>query len=150
MKPMNYLILMVSIVIFSCNNDDGVCTDINVSTTSLESEYGCTNTKYQMDIDLSNDFMIIRNQADFNALVTGSCLPSIDFDTYDLVIGKQSFASGNTSIEYLLVEDCETANQNLTVTFYQNATAVAPNLTYHALIPKLDDGQVLNVEIVVN
>lgn len=149
---MKYRILIISILflgIISCNNDDD-CPDTVLNTTSLEIEYGCINTKYQMDIDLSENHMIIRNQLDFAEFVSGSCQPAIDFSVYDLVIGKKGLSNGNSSIDYKLVEDCETGNQNLIVTFNQDETTEAPNLTYHALIPKLRDEQELNVEIVIN
>ena len=102
-----------------------------------------------MDIDLSDNFMIIRNQLDFTEFVTGSCHPSIDFSTYDLVIGKKGLTSGNESIEYELIENCETGNLNLKVTFFQNITTVAPNLTYHALTLKIGSEQELNTEIII-
>ena len=149
---MKYRILIISILflgIFSCNNDDD-CTDTILNTTSLEIEYGCTNTKYQMDIELSENFMIIRNQLDFTEFVSGTCQPAIDFSVYDLIIGKKRLANGNSSIDYELIENCETGSQNLIVTFNQNETTEAPNLTYHALIPKLGDEQELIVEIIIN
>ncbi len=145
MKNLFYLLVTVFLFVSCKNNDD--CEDLNVATTSLEAKYGCVNTKYQMDIDLSQTFTVIKNQTDYNALVTGSCQPNIDFVTYDLVIGKQALGNGNTSINYELIENCQTGNQTLKVTFNQNETTVAPNLTYHALIPKLKEGQELNVEI---
>jgi hypothetical protein len=147
---MKHQILLFSIlflgIFFSCNND---CTDTVINTTSLENEYGCTNTKYQMDIDLSDNYMIVRNQLDFTEFVTGSCQPSIDFLKYDLVIGKKGLTSGNESIEYELIENCETGNLNLLVTFFQNIATVAPNLTYHVLIPKMRSEQELNTEIII-
>lgn len=149
---MKYRILIISILlvgIFSCNKDDE-CTDTILNTTSMEIEYDCTNTKYQMDIELSENFMIIRNQLDFTEFVSGDCQPEIDFSVYDLIIGKKGLANGNNSIEYELVQGCETGNQKLIVTFNQNETTEAPNLTYHALIPKLGDEQELGVEIIIN
>lgn len=144
------LFLALTLMFFSCKKDDDGCTDTVVNTTSLEAEYGCTNTQYQMDIDLSETHTIIKNQQDFDVLVTGSCQPTIDFATYDLVIGKKQFTSGDVLIAYKLIESCETGNETLTVSFTTGVLTVAPNITYHALIPKLKDGQELNVEIVVN
>lgn len=135
-------------MIQSCNNDD--CENSILTVTDLETEYGCENTKYQMDIDLSDDFTIIRSQSDFDNLVTGSCQPTINFSIYDLVIGKKGLSNGNTSINYQLTEDCNTGNLKLHVTFNQNETTEAPNLTYHALLPKMGDEQKLNVEIEIN
>lgn len=153
MKKMKILLLsFILLGIVSCSDDDDNtnCSDSGIETTSLEDEYGCTNTKYQMDIDLSDDYMVIENQSSFSEFVTGSCQPDIDFSTYDLIIGKKGLTTGNDSIDYQLIENCESGNQTLTVTFHQNETTVAPNLTYHALIPKLGDDQELNVEIIVD
>lgn len=154
---MKYAVLIMSIFIVgftSCNNDDddnsSDCIDTTITTTSLESEYGCINTEYQMDIALTDTFMIIRNQADFDELTAGSCEPTIDFVMYDLVIGKQGLTNGFSSIEYVLIEDCNTENQNLFVTFILDETDIAPNVTYHGLIPKLDAGQELSVEIAMS
>ena len=145
------LLSFILIGIVSCSSDDdSSCSDSIIETTSLENEYGCINTKYQMNIELSDDYMIIRNQSEFSEFVTGSCQPDIDFSNYDLIIGKKGLSNGNNSINYELIENCENGNQNLTVTFNQNETTEAPNLTYHALIPKLKDGQDLSVEINVN
>ena len=145
-KKITILIILLS-SINACNNND--CTDTILNITSLESEYGCINTKYQMDIDLFDNHMIIRNQLDFTEFVIGTCQPIIDFTIYDLVIGKKGLTSGNNSIEYELIEDCKTGNINLIVIFNQNISTVAPNLTYHALIPKIGNQQQLSTEIIV-
>jgi hypothetical protein len=149
---MKYQILLISILLFriiSCNNDDD-CTDTFLNTTSLEIEYGFKKTKYQMDIELSENFIIIRNQFDFSDFVSETCQPAIDFSIYDLIIGKKELANGNSFIDYGLVENCETRNQNIIVTANQNETTEAANLTYHALVPKLGDEQELSVEIIIN
>ncbi|QNJ97565.1 hypothetical protein [Constantimarinum furrinae] len=146
----SFLLILMLVVILSCNGDDDSCTPGIVEITSLEAEYGCVNTKNEMEINLSDDFVIITSQSDFDSQVTGSCQPDINFSIYDLVIGKKALTSGNTSITYELLRNCDTQIQTLTVTFVQNATTEAPNLTYHALIPKLENGQVLEVDIIVN
>jgi hypothetical protein len=132
------------------NNVNRNCNDVIINTTSLENEYACVNTKFLMDINLTNDFTIIHTQNEFDTLVSGDCQPQIDFNTYDLVIGKQNLANGNDSIVYELIKDCVTNNLTLKVTFNQNATEPAPILTYHALIPKLNPSQTLEVDIVIN
>jgi len=133
-------------VAFSCSNNN-YCSNSTIAITSLETEYACNNTKYEMDIDLSEDTMIISNQQDFSEFVTGTCQPTIDFTRYDLIIGKKTLSSGNESIEYTLIENCETGNLNLKVTFIQNIASVAPTLTYHALTPKMGNQQLLTTEI---
>ncbi|MFD0931113.1 hypothetical protein ACFQ0R_00730 [Psychroflexus salinarum] len=146
------LLLAISIfVLFSCSDDDdNICTDQVIETTGLESEYNCVNTKFEMDIDLTDDFIIITNQTDFNSRVTGECQPDIDFITYDLLIGKEQLTTGNDSIDYVLTEGCETNTYQLEVTFNQNNTLIAPNLTYHRLIPKLPQGREVTVDITID
>src|SRR5690606_38237370 len=96
-------------------------------------------------LEISDDFIVIKEQTDFNSRVTGNCNPDIDFSTFDLIIGKQQLTSGNESIDYQLTENCNTGNYVLEVTFNQNIATVAPNLTYHRLIPKLPEGKEITV-----
>jgi hypothetical protein len=147
MKRIVILIFFSSFLLgFSCNNGEE-CKNKILEIKSLEDLYGCENTKYQMNVDLSDNFIIIRSQNQFDNYVTGLCTPEIDFNTYDLIIGKQGLTTGNSYISYELVEDCETTNLLLTVTFHQNETLEAPDLTYHALVSKLGDDQVVNIDI---
>ncbi|MDL2262396.1 hypothetical protein LJC11_02710 [Bacteroidales bacterium OttesenSCG-928-I21] len=149
MKKFMYLSIAIwCMLAISCEKDENKeCENKSLEIESLENLYGCENTKYQMDVNLSNNFIIIRSQSQFNNYVIGTCQPEINFETYDLIIGKQSLTSGNSYISYELTEDCETSNLLLFVTFHQNITTEAPNLTYHALIPKLESEQVIDIEI---
>lgn len=149
MKTKIFTLSVVLFITIACNNDDDNCaTEIDI--TNLEDEYGCTNTEYDMDIDLSDEYTIINSQTAFDSLVTGHCNPEIDFISYDLLIGKKGLPNGNISIDYQLIENCGTGHQTLTVTFNQNETTEAPNLTYHALIPKRGDEQGLSVDLIIN
>jgi len=153
-KNMKNIILLIIVLIgfYSCKkiDENNNCENKKKSITNLESEYGCVNTKGQMQIDLLNDFTIIKTQIIFDSLVSGNCNPNIDFNTYDLLIGKKGLANGNDTIYYELTENCETENLNLKVNFINNMTMIAPNITYHSLIPKLKSGQSIDVEIIIN
>jgi hypothetical protein len=143
----NFITLLVSISLLfaSCSKEE--CSPMNVNITNLEDEYGCVNTPYQMNIDLNQNFTIIRTPSEFNQVVTGSCQPDIDFDKYSLIIGKQGLSNGVSDITYLLSEECNADDYNLTVTFIKNATTEAPNLTWHVLTPHLDDNDQVKVII---
>ncbi len=147
LKGITFMLMLV-ICALGCSEDDDVpCFDMDVAITSLEEVYGCVNTPYQMDVDLLDSYLIIRNESEFDTLVSGACMPDIDFEMYDLVIGKQGLASGFNSIAYNLQRLCVTNDFALTVVFVLNATAEAPNVTYHALIPKLEADEALEVII---
>lgn len=128
---------------YSCSDN---CTDITLDVSQLEIEYGCKN----VNIDLSENYMIIRNPLDFSEFVNADCQSQVDFSTYDLVIGKKGLTNGLVSIVYELTENCETEDQSLKITFNLNETDEAPNVIYNALIPKLEENQELNVELVMN
>ena len=148
---MKYIVPFVLIILIGCkqNDDDtDACEDILVPFTSLEAEYGCTNTPYETEINLDDTYTVIRSQEVFDALVSGTCLPTIDFGAYDLIIGKRGLRTGNISISYELIENCETNVLTLTVTFLQNETLESPNLTYHVLTTKIADVDGLEIEII--
>lgn len=145
-----YRLLVIALILFniSCSDDDGdVCRNEIIETTSLENEYNCENTKSNLEIDLSDDFIVITNQTDFENLVSGNCDPNIDFSRFDLIIGKEQLPSGNDSIDYKYSRNCNTNDYILEVTFNQNMLLIAPNITYHQLVPKIEQGFNVEVEI---
>ena len=117
---------------------------------SLETLYGCENTKNLLEIDTSEVFVIINTQQQFENLVSGPCMPQVDFTTYDLLIGEQGLSSGNNTITYEETQDCTTDILEVTVTFNQNETAEAPTLTFHILVPKLSNPNSTTVDIIIN
>lgn len=149
MKHITVIIICVfSLVLISSCSEDDACTSSTLPVTDLESEYGCINTPGQVNIDLTEEYIIIRSQSEFDSLVTGSCTPQIDFVTYDLLIGKKGLVSGLETIDYDgLTLNCNNGQLNLTVTFVLNATTEAPNVTYHVLVPKLEPNESINVTI---
>ncbi|MDX1830531.1 MAG: hypothetical protein R3342_13405 [Lutibacter sp.] len=145
----HFLVIFIITLTFNSCNKENNCQNEILPTFSLENKYNCSNTASQMDIQLSNDYVIIRNQSKFDNLVTGSCIPVIDFNSYDLIIGKQGLNNGLVSIDYVLTRDCVTKKLELLVTFNTDLTNVAPNVTYHALIPKLGIEETVNVETLI-
>ncbi len=147
MKLKTLFITIFIVGVYSCSQKDQIdCSNRVIEVKHLETEYGCTN----VDINLSDAYMIIRNASDYSQYVIANCQTNIDFNTYDLVIGKKGLPNGLDTIKYKLVENCETCNQNLKITFDLSDTTEAPNVTYNALIPKLEENQDFNVEIIVN
>ena len=146
--------LLFLLVFSSCHidlDDEGDCNipDILLLPNSLEDEYGCSDTRF-LEVALSEDYALVRSQEEFEALVTGEeCSPEINFTKYDLVIGKKGLPSGNASIDYELGYTCNRGELLLQVTFNQNDYLEAPNVTYHALIPKLSEGEYVSVELEV-
>lgn len=129
----NILILPIFLMAHMCTETD--CEALLAPLTDLEQQYGCSDTKVLMDIDLQDDWMLIDNQAEYDNLVSGTCQPEINFDYFTLLIGKKNLISGNDRIEYDQTYHCNNGILTITFTFIQNETDEAPNLTYHVLIP---------------
>ena len=115
------------------------CEDTLIPTTSLEEAYDCQYTWYEMQVDLpanSNDnFVIISSQTDFDALVSGDCKPTIDFSTYDLIIGNY-VSNTPARIDYTFSYDCATKGYLLDVNHLLTGTTDVVGITFHRLIPK--------------
>jgi hypothetical protein len=154
---MKYLLLAFSLTLFAftCkkNQDEAIrdypCQSEELPLASLESQYGCANTKYGMRLNSADSFMVIRDQATFAANVTGNCLPAIDFNAYTLVIGKKQLPNDNTSIEYNASKDCQARKINLTVVIKNNLGLSAPVVTWHCLLPKLTVDEKVAVSVFV-
>ncbi len=142
------IILAVLLIIVSCNKKDN-CKEVLMSTMQFDNEYGCTDTKYNLKVDLVNSAIIIRDKAAYDSEISGDCHPTIDFSAYDLVIGKQSTDNMNDTILYDLRTTCPDDKLTLTVNIVQKDITGADTVVYHALIPKLTDNGTLNVIVFI-
>ncbi len=139
-----FLIGLLLISLFACNKKDD-CTDEVLTANHFETEYGCDNTRFALQVDLDNDVTIIRSKESYDTEVTGICHPDIDFTLYDLVIGKQSTANFNDTILYDFRKSCPLKELTLTVEIVQSDLTQPSTVAYHAIIPKLGDEETLNV-----
>ncbi|WP_339653671.1 hypothetical protein [uncultured Salegentibacter sp.] len=146
MKHYFWMMCMALCFLLSCNSDD-YCENSRIATTSLEDEYACNDTRYSLDISTTEQFELITNLDEYEDKITGTCDPTlIDFEKFDLIIGKVRLGSGNDSIDYSLIESC-TEGRSLYVTFIQNDTMVAPVITYHVLVTKAELNKTIEVRI---
>lgn len=140
------IVLIFFLLIFACDKEEKECTLLmHVLLPSVEEIYGCGDTRYSLEIDLNDRHELIRTKSVYDEKVTGTCHPAIDFEKYDLLIGKKGLQSGNQSISYALKKSCA-GDETLMVTFHQNISAEAPNVTYHVLLPKSESNRVIAVE----
>lgn len=65
------------------------CFANEIDTQSIDNVYGCEGTHNKLKIKDGKNFYLIKNQEDFLAAVEAECSFEIDFDKYDLVIGKK-------------------------------------------------------------
>lgn len=140
--PFLFSILLLCIL-SSCKKND--CNEVIYPKKHLESDYGCSDTRHSLIVNLQNSASIIRSKADYDNEVTGVCHPEIDFSKYDLVIGAQSSGNEVDTILYDYRNMCPDDELTLTVEIVQSAAATPDNVVYHAIVPKLGDEETLHV-----
>jgi hypothetical protein len=140
------LISLFLILILSCKKKDS-CKEEVMATKQFETEFGCFDTRHTLNIGLTNDLVLIQSKDVYDATVTGPCHPIIDFNTYDLVIGKQSVSNLNDTIIYDLRNVCPDNALTLTIDIIQSAVTQPDNVTYHTIIPKVADGKTIYINL---
>jgi hypothetical protein len=134
------------ILILSCKKKD-TCKEELMATKQFETEFGCADTRHTINIDLTNDLVLIQSKDVYDATVTGPCHPEIDFTAYDLVIGKQSVSNLNDTIIYDLRNVCPDNALTLTIDIIQGSATQPDNVTYHTIIPKVADGKTIYINL---
>ncbi len=145
MKKLLGIFLGVISLLASCKKDN--CKDSIISIQHFETDYGCTDTKHSLLIDLTNNVAIIRSKTDYDSRVSGICHPDINFSTHDLVIGKQVSGNWIDTITYDLKLTCPKKELTLTVDIIMTDLTQPDNVVYHAIIPKLGDEETLSINV---
>lgn len=152
MKRIRTLFPILLLVIFCSCDKESDCQYQRLPVTSLEKEYGCSNTLHEMDVSLPNNqssgHIIVSSQLQYDNLVTSAtCNPQIDFSAYDLVIGKVVTDRKFSSAGYNLRNPCSSDTLYLVVVLNNpiNSPTTVSSTTYGALIPKLSDNHVVDV-----
>lgn len=152
---MKYFLLLFSLTLcaFTCKKAgeekkvSETCQGGSLGVKSLETEYGCVNTRYALQFNATENFLVINSQSAFEAAVSGSCVPVIDFNQYTLVIGKKQLSNDNSFIEYNASRDCSTGTVQVNVTIKNNLGLSAPVVTWHCLLPKVADTETVLTNI---
>ena len=142
----SYILCLLLGSITGCT-DNNQCEAGNQAVKSLQ-DFGCSNVAYNVDVFSANEYALIRSEEEYNQNVEASCQPNVDWNNYDLIIGKQQLSNGLERIERNLVVNCSTNQLTLQFTFYLSITQIAPEITFDAMIPKMMDNQDLYVELI--
>jgi len=140
-----HLLAVMAIGLISCGSDSS-CTEEEVPITDL-SDLGCMNAPFTVSVQTLNEYEIIRNQEDYDLHIDAKCNPEIDWVRHDLIAGMVGLSRGLATIDKQLIMNCNTNRLVLTVDISTNITAVAPLISYNAIIPKLEGNQVFNLEV---
>jgi|SRR5690606_9476047 len=138
------ILIFTLIMLISCKgDDDNLCSSTYLNHTTLENEYGCENPLFEMQVNwegIDNNYILITNQNDFEEIVSGSCIPEIDFTSYDLVLVLTG-TSNLESYNYNVIKTCQN-----TISIVINIEDSGSNeiiTVFNILIPKLETGQII-------
>ncbi|MFD2786668.1 hypothetical protein [Hymenobacter rubripertinctus] len=146
--------LLLALGLSGCGTDCGLepepCESRQLTISSLEAEYGCTNTRY-LNTEPTGAALIVRTQAEFDQRVSGACHPQIDFTKYDLVVGQQQQLGGaaSSSVTYDYQLACPANERVLRVVLKMGVTNDLGSRSYHALVPKLAPTETVRVIVEV-
>jgi hypothetical protein len=141
-----YIVSLFLVCLFSCDKKDD-CKAGAIAIKNFETDYGCKNTKYSLQINLNDDITVVRSKESYDSVVSGNCHPDIDFSLYDLVIGILPLSNSNDTITYYLSRTCPGLKLDLSIKLIQLSDNKPSTIVYHAIIPKLQDSEYLNIQL---
>lgn len=125
------LITFICLSFIGCLSDDE-CFTQEVEIQSIEKTYGCEDSHIKLKIKGDKDLYLIKNQQDFSKFIESDCEIDIDFEKFDLIIGRNFQFIPR---EVVLYKTC--SNQFvLQVSKDENSNAEDRLYVYHALVSK--------------
>ena len=140
-------ILIIPLLCYSCDKDD--CTGkITIPYSLLESfgGIGCSN---DINDNTSGMNYVVVDQATKESLLECDTLPQIDFNKYVLLIGSFESELDLSFKSQAVIRDCETRLVTYRISFDSDGIDTSMLVEYHAIIPKVPDGYVIDFEIEV-
>lgn len=141
-----FIIFSLIFLQLSCSEDP--CDGGRQNVQCFE-DLGCLDAAVNISLESTNEFELIRDQTTFDRIVSGDCNIQIDWTINDLVIGAEPLPNGLAKIDKSILMDCVDNQLNLDIFITLNETAIAPIITWQAVIPKLKDNETLFVTVKV-
>jgi hypothetical protein len=129
----------------SCKKDE--CTgEITLSYQTFDAFGGmaCENI---INADTKGLNYVIDSQAGLESLVECNALPSIDFDTYTLLLGSYESDKDLTYKDQVVLKDCQTRKVTYRISYESMQHDSSMLVEYHAVIPKVPDDYEVQFEI---
>lgn len=140
-------IVLGGLLMLSACSDSDECISGQLDVLTLEDLY-CDMSAYQLHINSSKEFELIRDQEQYDHLINSPCNPTIDWDTYDIIAGNILLDYGLESLTNRAYFDCQANTLAITVTVHINEVTTALPIAFAFLIPKLDGAESPYINIV--
>lgn len=136
----NKILLWLISIFFTigCCKEAEICTkNISNKISSVETIYNCDDSINEMQLISDLNYQIILDNETYNNQVSGICHPPIDFEKYNLIIGKNYSFNKISKFEYEFYETCESGIYKLFIKPKKEMNILLEKFYYyHILIPK--------------
>ena len=123
------LVFFILFTFLSCNDDDNAYVHTQVEFKNIDDLYNCEEIYLNLNVIGTNEFYLIKDEEAFNNYVTSNCAFDINFNQYNLIIGK----SGYLPNRYDFYKSCD---NNFILNVISLPNTQSGIYTYHVLIKK--------------
>jgi len=132
------------VCVYSCAEND-FCSGERIGVDTLD-DFGCQNNSTANSVILTSaEFILVRNQEDFESMVMTLCSSTIDWSEYDLIAGNLQVEETVTDIRPFVSIDCSTNTVKVEFEILTSNVQDPSEITFSAFIPKLENDQELFV-----
>ena len=142
-KVLVYALWVCLIGVYGCSESD-VCSGERNRVDTLD-DFDCENSTTTSIILTSTEFILVRRQEDFEAMVKTLCSPSIDWSKYDLIAGNLDVENSVLTITPFVSFDCATNTVQLDIEILTSTVLDPADIAFTAIIPKLENDEELFV-----
>ena len=141
------VILIISLHFWSCDKDD--CTGKTTISYSLLETFGGGGCGIDINDNTRGLNYVVLDQTTLESLLLCDTMPQIDFNKYVLLIGSFESDVDLSFKSQAVIRDCDTQMVIFRISFESENTDTSMLVDYHAIIPKVPDGYVIDFEIEV-
>ena len=138
-------ILIVLVLLYACNKDD--CTGKTTISYSYLEEFGGIACGLDTSEYSAGQNFVVVNAPTMEVLLACDTLPEIDFDKYVLLIGSYESDTDLSYKSQAVIRDCETLMVTYRISFDSEGIDTSMLVNYHAIIPKVPEGYVIDFAI---
>jgi hypothetical protein len=137
-------ILILSVLLHSCNNDCNGKTTISYSTIE---GFGGTECGIDFSDKPPGINYVVVDQITMESLLSCDSLPQIDFNNYVLLLGSYESDIDLSFKSQAVIRDCETQMIIFKISYDSRGTDTSMLVDYHAIIPKAPEDYIIDFAI---
>ena len=141
------VIIIIPLLCYSCDRDD--CTGKTTISYSLLETFGGAGCGIEINENTRGVNYVVVDQTTMESLLICDTLPQIDFNKYVLLIGSFESDFDLSFKSQAVIRDCSTKMVIFRISYDSEMTDTSMLVDYHAIIPKVPEGYVIDFEIEV-